>query len=91
MGCDHPYIYFLFSCGYLGLFLFLVACSCTYVWLLLFGYDFVFSLFYMAVFDFLFCWRRGSCTHNEDIVSFRCGGGESRSRFCKKWLKIKKN
>ena len=31
MGCDHPCIYFLISCGYLGLLLILVVCLCTYV------------------------------------------------------------
>ena len=54
---------------------------------LLFGYDFVFSLLVLVVFDFLFCWCRGSCTHNEDIVPFRCGGGESRSCFLQKVFK----
>ena len=54
---------------------------------LLFGYDFVFSLSVLVVFDFLFCWCRGFCTHNEDIVPFRCGGGESRSCFLQKVFK----
>ena len=54
------------------------------MWFLLFGYDFVFSLSVLVVFDFLFCWCRGFCTHNEDIVPFRCGGGESRSCFLQK-------
>ena len=31
MGCDHPFVSFLFSCGYLGLFLLLVVCLCTYM------------------------------------------------------------
>ena len=57
---------------------------------LLFGYVFVFSLSFLVVFAFLFCWCRGSCTHNEDIVPFRCGGGESRSCFLQKVFKIQK-
>ena len=51
------------------------------------GYDFVFSLFVLVVFYFLFCWCRGFFTHNEDIVPFRCGGGESRSCFLQKVFK----
>ena len=31
VGCDHPCFSFVFSCGYLGLFLLLVVCSCIYV------------------------------------------------------------
>jgi len=51
---------------------------------LLFGCGFVFRLFVLMVFRFLFCWYRGFFTHNEDIVTFRCGGGESRSCFLPK-------
>ena len=53
---------------------------------LLFGYHFVFSLPFV-VFGFLFCWCRDFCTHNEDIMTFRCGGGESRSCFLPKVFK----
>ena len=55
----------------------------------LFGCGFVFRLFVLVVFGFLFCWCRGFFTHNEDIVTFRCGGGEPRSCFFEK--KILKN
>ena len=58
---------------------------------LLFGYVFAFRLSILVVFDFLFCWCRGSCTHHEDIVPFRCGGGESRSCFLQKVFKNSKN
>ena len=54
------------------------------------GYDFVFSLSVLVGFDFLFYWCRGFCTHNEDIVPFRCGGGESRSYFLQKVIKNSK-
>jgi len=53
----------------------------------LFGCGFVFRLFVSVVFSFLFCWCRGFFTHNKDIVTFRCGGGEPRSYFLKKMLK----
>ena len=53
----------------------------------LFGCGFVFSLFVLVVFDFLFCWCRGFFPHNEDIVTFRCGGGEPYFCFLKKMLK----
>jgi len=43
---------------------------------LLFGCAFLFSLFMLVVFGFLFSWCHGFFTHNEDIVTFRCGGGE---------------
>ena len=76
MGCDHPCASFVFSCGYLGLFLLLAVCSCIYVLFSLFGCGFVFRLFVLVVFGFLFCWCGGFFTHNEDIVTFRCGGGE---------------
>jgi len=58
---------------------------CVLFWL--FGYVFAFSLSILVVFAFLFCWCRGSYTHNEDIVPFRCGGGESRSCFLQKVFK----
>ena len=48
---------------------------------LLFGYDFVFSLFVLVVFDFLFCWCHGFFTHNEDIVTLRCGGWRAMLLF----------
>ena len=54
------------------------------------GYVFVFSLFVLMVFYFLFCWCRDFYTHNEDIVTFRCGGGESRSYFFQKVFKNSK-
>ena len=57
---------------------------------LLFGYVFAFRLSILVVFAFLFYWCRGSCTHNEDIVPFRCGGGESRSYFLQKVFKNSK-
>ena len=57
----------------------------------LFGCSFVFRLFVMVVFGFLFCWCRGFFTHNEDIVTFRCGGGESRSCFLQNNFTKKKN
>ena len=56
----------------------------------LFVCGFVFSYFVLVAFYFLFCWCRGSCTHNEDIVPFRCGGGESRSCFLQKVFKNSK-
>jgi len=31
VGCNHPYVSFVLSCGYLGFFLLLVVCSCIYV------------------------------------------------------------
>ena len=52
------------------------------------GYDFVLSV--LVGFGFLFCWCRDFCTHNEDIVTFRCGGGESRSCFLQKVFKNSK-
>jgi len=52
------------------------------------GYVFVFSLFVLMVFYFLFCWCRDFYTHNEDIVTFRCGDGESRSCFLQKVFKF---
>ena len=61
-----------------------------YVLFLLFGCAFVFSFSVLVVFDFLFCWCRGFCTHNADIVSVRCGGGESRSCFLQKVFKNSK-
>jgi len=30
----------------------------------------------LVVFDVLFYWCHGFFTHNEDIVPFKCGGGE---------------
>ena len=59
----------------------------------LFGCAFIFSLFMLVVFGFLFCWCRDFCTHNEDIVTCRCGGGESHSSFLQKVFKnsTKKN
>ena len=45
MGCDHPCVYFVFSCGYLGLFLLLVVCSCIYVGCLCVRVWFCFQLF----------------------------------------------
>jgi len=60
------------------------------VLLSLFECGFVFSLSVFMVFGFLFCWCRGFCTHNVDIVTFRCPGGESRSCFLQKVFKIQK-
>ena len=54
------------------------------------GYASVFNLFVLVVFGFLFRWCRGSCTHNADIVPFRCGGGDSRSCFLQKVFKNSK-
>ena len=56
----------------------------------LFGCGFVFRLFVTVVFGFLFCWCHGFFTHNENIVTFRCGGGESRSCFLHKIVTKKK-
>ena len=61
-----------------------------FVLISLLGCGFVFSLSVLVVFGFLFCWCRGFCTHNEDIVTFRCGGGESRSCFLQKVFKNSK-
>ena len=36
-----------------------------------------------CIFVLLFCWHGGSLTHNEDIVTFRCGGGEPCFTFKK--------
>jgi len=73
-GYYHPCVSFLFSCGYLGLFLFLVVCSCIYVC--------CFRCLGVMLFSVCLCWWCcDSLLHNEDIVTFRCGGRELRSYF----------
>ena len=61
---------------------------CFEIYVLVYLYSFLISLFcivyYVLCFRFLFCCCCGSLTHNEDIVTFRCGGGESRSCFLQK-------
>ena len=42
----------------------------------LLGCAFIFNLFMLVVFGFLFCWCHDFFTHDEDIVTFRCEGGE---------------
>ena len=63
---------FMFSCGYLGLFLFLVVCVHVHMC--------CFHCLGVVLFSIYLCWWCcGSLPHNEDIVTLRCGGGESRS------------
>ena len=97
VGCDHPCVSFVFSCGYLGLFYYwwcayVNMCVLLIVWgevlfwdlcvsLSLFVSCFAF-LYSLLCFGFLFCWCCGYLTPNADIVRFRCGGGAKLPTKC---------
>ena len=91
VGCDHPCIYFLFSCGYLRLFLILVVCLCTYVHCFCYLGTFLF-LAYLFWWFLTFCFAGVVALPLTMRTLCHLGVGvESHAlAFCKKCLKIQK-
>jgi len=92
VGCDHPCVSFVFSCGYLELFLLLVVCSCTYV-CCFHCLGAVSSSVYLCWWSLTFCFAGVVAFSLTMRTLWHLGVGvESHAlAFCKKCLKIPKN
>jgi len=91
VGCDHPFVYFLFSCGYLGLFLLLVVCLCTYMccFFCLGVLLFSLSLFWWFL-PFCFAGVVALALTMRTLCHLGVGVESHALAFCKKCLKIQK-
>ena len=67
---------FMFSYGYLGLFSLLVVCHVHMCVVFTIWVHFRFQFIYVGGFWLFVLLVPWLFTHNEDIVTFRCGGGE---------------